>query len=160
MGLCPDWVWPNVNILFLEEFWCVRTRRNFYIEISGPVEYSTSPHFGVPQVKIAKKSIFFWNFLKFDLNAFRYRFWVQNNSKTPQEAISGHISSFRPISATLSKFECLAKMDFLAIFGIFDFSKYDLSFGRKWSEIWLVAGNCVFGPPKHFHIAYMIFYDH
>ena len=46
-----------------------------------------------------------------------------------------HISSFRPISATLSKFEFLAKIDFLANFGIFDFSKYDLPFGRKWPEI-------------------------
>ena len=160
MGLSLEQCLITDYILILDEFWCVRTRRNFYIEISGPVEYSTGPHFGVPQVKIAKKSIFFWNFLKFDLNAFRYRFRVQNNSKTPQEPISGHISSFRPISATLSKFEFLAKIDFLMIFGIFDFSKYDLPFGRKWPEMWLVAGNCLFGPPKHFYITYMIFYDH
>ena len=91
--------------------------------------------FGVtPHLKSSKKSIFRL-FLKCDLDGFRYRFLVQNNSKTPQGPISGHISSFRPISATLSKFEFLAKIDFLANFGIFDFSKYDLPFGRKWPEI-------------------------
>ena len=94
--------------------------------------------FGVtPQLKNSKKSIF-RIFLKCDLDGFRYRFLVQNNSKTPQGPISGHISSFRPISATLSKFEFLAKIDYLAIFGIFDFSKYGLPFGRKydwWPEI-------------------------
>ena len=108
----------NFCHFFLEEFWCIRTRRNFYIEILGPVEYSTGPHFGVPQMKIAKKSIF-WNFLKFDLNAFRYRFRVQNNSKTPQEPISGHISSFRPISADISKIEFSTKIAIFAIFTYF-----------------------------------------
>ena len=107
--LPPEWVRLKESIFFLKEFLCVWTRRNFYIGISGPVEYSTT---------------------------------------------------FRPISATLSKFEFWAKIDFLANFGIFDFSKYDLPFGRKWPEIWLVAGNCLFGPPKHFYITYMIFYDH
>ena len=77
--------------------------------------------FGVtPQLKSSKKSIFRL-FLKCDLDGFRYRFLVQNNSKTPQGHISGRISSFRPISATLSKFEFLAKIDFFAIFWIFDF---------------------------------------
>ena len=70
----------------------------------------------------------------------KYRIGVQNDSKTPQGHISGHILSFRPISATLSEFEFLTKIDFLENFEIFDFSKYDLLFGRKWPEIWLVAG--------------------
>ena len=81
------------------------------------------------------KNCIFWNFIKIDLNALKYQIGVQNDSKTPQGPISGHISSFRPISATLSKFEFLAKIDFLANFGIFDFSKFDLLFGRKWPEI-------------------------
>mgnify|MGYP006900142944 CR=1 FL=1 len=49
----------------------------------------------------------------------RYRFRVQNNSKTPQEPISGHISSFWPISAAVSKIEFLAKIAILAIFTYF-----------------------------------------
>ena len=119
--LPPEWVRPNCSIFFLKEFLCVWTRRNFYIEISGPVEYSTTAFLGSPHNwKTQKKSIF-RIFLKCDLDGFRYRFRVQNNSKTPQGPISGHISSFRPISATLSKFEFLAKIDFLAIFRIFDF---------------------------------------
>ena len=60
---------------------------------------------------------------------------MQNDFKTPQGHISGHILSFRSISVTLSKFEFLTKIDFLANFEIFDFSKYDLLFGRKWPEI-------------------------
>ena len=160
IGLPPKWVRVIYGIFSLKEFWCVWTRRNFYIEISGPVEYSTSVFLESPHTWKAQKKSIFRLFLKCDLDGFRYRFLVQNNSKTPPGPISGHISSFRPISATLSKFEFLAKIDFLANFGIFDFSKYDLPFGRKWPEIWLVAGNCLFGPPKHFYITYMIFYDH
>ena len=132
MGLSLEQWFITGAIFFLKEFWCVRTRRNFYIEISGPVEYSTSPHFGVPQVKIAKKSIFFWNFLKFDLNAFRYRFRVQNNSKTPQEPISGHISSFRPISADISKIEFLTK---IAIFAIFTYFWFFIIWPTIWPEM-------------------------
>ena len=76
--------------------------------------------FGVtPREKL--KKVDFSSFRKCGLDGFRYQFRVQNNSKTPQGPISGHISSFQPISATLSKFEFLAKMDFLAILGIFNF---------------------------------------
>ena len=99
-----------------------------------PVEYSTGRKTAINHNSKYQK-LHFWNFIKIDLNALRYRTGVQNDSKTPQGPISGHISSSRPISATLSKFEFLAKIDFLANFGIFDFLKYDLPFGRKWPKI-------------------------
>ena len=44
---------------------------------------------------------------------------MQNGSKTSQGPISGHISSFRAISANLWKIEFLAKMAILVIFTIF-----------------------------------------
>ena len=50
-----------------------------------------------------------------------YRIGAQSSSKTPQGPISGHISSFRPISATLSKFKFFAKIDFLANLAISNF---------------------------------------
>ena len=75
----------------------------------GPVEISIK----------SPKNQFFQSFSKFDLNGFRYRFRVQNNSKTPQEPISGHISSFWPISAAVSKIEFLAKIAIFAIFTYF-----------------------------------------
>ena len=147
--------------------------RHFFLEkffVPGHISKNICPIFGrpinfghIPHVvgrENAKKNRFFWISLICYLDTFRYWFQVQNTSKTSQGPISGHISSFRPISATLSKFEFLAKIDFLANFGIFDFSKYDLPFGRKWPEIWLVVGNCFFGPPKHFYMTYMIFNDH
>ena len=82
------------------------------------------PIFGSPTIEKRPKNRFFQNFLKIDLNEFRYRFRVQNDSKTPQEPISGHISSFRPISAAVSKIEILAEMVIFAIFGYFDSSQY------------------------------------
>ena len=69
------------------------------------------------------KNCIFWNLIKIGLNALKYQIGVRNDSKTPQGPISGRISSFRPISATLSKFEFLAKINFLANIGTFDFSK-------------------------------------
>ena len=146
MGLCPDCVEVNVNIFFLEEFWCVRTRRNFYIEISGPVEYSTTHFLGWPTTEKSKKSIFFQNCLKFDLNGFRYRFRVQNGSKTPQGLISGHISIFQTLPATLKNFEFLAK---IVILTIFDDSHYGHLLPIICPE---VAGNGFSGPPGYFYI--------
>ena len=77
------------------------------------------PIFGSPTTEKRQKNRFFQNFLKIDLNEFRYRFRVQNNSKTPQDPISGHISSFWPISAAVSKIEILAKIAIFAIFTYF-----------------------------------------
>ena len=62
-----------------------------------------------PQLKIAKIMIF-WNILKIDLKGFWYRFWVQNNSKTPQVCSSDHISCTRPLPAELSKIDFLARI--------------------------------------------------
>ena len=73
-------------------------QRNF--EISRPVEYSTGPLFGEPTNEKFKKSRFVQIHLKFDPNEFRYRFRVQNGSKTSQGLISGHISGTRTIPAT------------------------------------------------------------
>ena len=44
---------------FLKKFWCVWTRTNFYIEISRPVEYSTSPIWGGPTNENTQKIDFF-----------------------------------------------------------------------------------------------------
>ena len=96
-----------------------------------------------------QKNRFFQIHLKFDPNEFRYRFRVQNGSKTPQGLISGHISGPRTIPATLKKFEFLAK---IAILEIFDDSHFGRSFGRKWPEMWSVAGNGFSGPPGYFYI--------
>ena len=67
-----------------------------------------------PQLKITKIMIF-WNILKIHLKGFWYRFRVQNNSKTPQASISGHISCTRPPPAELSKIDFLVKIVILAI---------------------------------------------
>ena len=122
-------------------------RRIFYeVDFGGSHKWKSS------------KNRFFQNGLKFDLDDLEYRFLVQNTSKTLQESISGHIISFRPISATLSKIEFSWKIEILAIFWIFDISQNWSTFGRKWPKIWLVAGNGLIGPPKHFCIPCMIFY--
>ena len=76
-------------------------------------------HFWWSHKSKSPKNRFFQNVLKFDLNEFRCRFRVQNSSKTPQESISGHISSFRPIPAGVSKIEFSAKITIFAIFTIF-----------------------------------------
>ena len=75
--------------------------------------------FGGPTSENRQKNRFFQMFSKFDLNEFRYLFRVQNNSKTLQKPISGHISSFWPISAAVSKIEFLAKIAIFAIFTYF-----------------------------------------
>ena len=62
-GLQPEWVRVIDYIFCLKEFWCVWTRRNFYIEISGPVEYSTTVFLESPHDWKAKK-IDFSTFLK------------------------------------------------------------------------------------------------
>ena len=105
------------------------------------------------------KNPFFQNCLKFDLDGLRYRFLVQNTSKTPQESISGHILLSRPVSATLFKFEFLSKIENFAIFRFFWVSRNGLIFGRKWPEMWLVAENGLTGLPKHFYIQYIAYYD-
>ena len=105
------------------------------------------------------KNRFFQNCLKFDLDGLGYRFLVQNTFKSPQKSISGHISSSRSICATLFKFEFLSKIENFAIFRFFEVSRNGLIFGRKWPEMWLVAKNGLTGPPKHFYIQYITFYD-
>ena len=105
------------------------------------------------------KNRFFQNGLEFDLDGLGYRFLVQNISKTPQESISGHIWSFRPISATVLKFEFSPKIENFAILRFFDVDQNGSVFGRKWPEMWLVAKNGFTGPPKHFYIQYITFYD-
>ena len=123
-------------------------RRIFYeVDFGGSHKWKSS------------KNRFFQNGLKFDLDALGYRFLVQNTSKTSQESISGHISSLRPISATLFKIEFSSKIEIFAIFWIFDIFQNLSTFGRKWPEIWLVAGNGLTGPLKHFCIPCMTFHD-
>ena len=55
-----------------------------------------------PQIKISKNR-FFSIFVKCFIYAIRYRIRVQNNFKTPQGSISGHISCFRPLSVNIQK---------------------------------------------------------
>ena len=125
-----------------------RTRRIFY-----RLQNSQNP-----QLKIAKIMIF-WNILKIDLKGFWYRFRVQNNSKTPQELISGHISSFRPISADVSKIEFLTQITIFAIFTYFDLSQYGRPYDRKCSKMGLETGNVLSEPSKHVRIHWMTFND-
>ena len=111
-------------------------------DVFGTLEISTSKFrdpYNILRIHIlgshkwkSPKNRFFWNFLKFDLNAFRYRFRVQNNSKTPQEPISGHISSFRPISADISKIEFSTK---IAIFAIFTYFRPFTIWPTIWPEM-------------------------
>ena len=89
----------------------------------------------------SQKNRFFENVLKFDLNALGYRFLVQNTFKTPKESISGHISSFQSISATLSRNEFLSKITF---FGIF----WDFWLIKIWSAIWPEAVKIMIGGRK------------
>ena len=95
-----------------------RTRKIFY-----------RPIFGSPTTEKSPKNRFFQNFLKIDLNEFRYRFRVQNGFQTPQRPISGHISIFWTVPATLKKFEFLAKIVIFAI--LTDFWWFAL-----WPIIW------------------------
>ena len=148
-GLSPS---EPRHFFFRKEFWCVWTRRNFYGTFSGPVEYSTTHFWWNPQVKNFKKKRFFQNCLKFDLNEFRYRIRVQNGSKTPQGLISGHISLSRTLPAILWKFEFLAKIVILAIF---DKWHHGRPYGRKWLEMWLVAGNGFSDPLRYLKIPWM-----
>jgi len=138
-------IYPN-NFLF--SYRNFETRRIFY-----------RPDLGRSLKWKYRKIRFFQNHLKYVLDALEWRFLVQNTSKTLQKAISGHISSFRSISASLSKIEFLSKIDFFVKIRIFDISQYGSPFGWKWLRIWLVAGNGFFGPPKHFYIPCMICYD-
>ena len=85
-----------------DRFW---TRRIFYEAQNGQN----------PQMKI-EKNVIFSNVIKIYLKWFRYRFWVQNASKTPQEPISGHTSTFRPLPANISKIEIWEKTRDFAIF--------------------------------------------
>ena len=62
-----------------------------------------------PQMKKSKNANF-QNHLKIDPEGFRYRFRVQNASRTPQVSISGHISCTRTLPADESKDEFLTKM--------------------------------------------------
>ena len=78
------------------------------------------------------KNRFFCFFLKCDLDEPRYRFLVQNDSKTPQGPISGHVSHFRTLPAILWKFEILAKIVILTIFDIWHFGPAN---GRVWLEM-------------------------
>ena len=47
----------NDRIIFLKEFWCVWSPSEYSTAYSGPVEYSTDPFLGDPQVKKSRKSI-------------------------------------------------------------------------------------------------------
>ena len=138
-------IYPNTFSMSCRNF---ETRRIFY-----------RPDFGRSHKWKYLKNRFFQNHLKYLLDALEWRFLVQNTSKTLQKAISSHISSFRSISASLSKIEFLAKIDFFVKIRIFDASQYGPPFGRKWSKIWLVARNGFFGPLKHFYRPCMIIYD-
>ena len=66
---------------------------------------------------------------------FRYHILVRNGSTVPQIPISGHIMTFRTLSATLKKFEFLQYLTKISILSIFISSKYDVAFGRKWPKI-------------------------
>ena len=86
-----------------------------------------------------QKNRFFQIHLKFDPNEFRYRFRVQNGSKTSQGLISGHISGTRTIPATWKKFEFLAQIVILEIL-------IDFWWCAFWPIIWPeVAGNVIYG---------------
>ena len=90
-----------------------------------------------PQLKITKIMIF-WNILKIHLKGFWYRFRVQNNFKTPQVSISGHITSFWVFWTILWKIEFSLQMTILMIF---DSSHYGRLSGRKCTKMWFTAGN-------------------
>ena len=131
-----DMIYPNTFSMSCRNF---ETRRIFY-----EANFLGSHKWKSP------KNRFFQNCLKYDQFGLEWWFLVQNYSKTLQEPISGHISSSRPISAILQTFEFLAQIDFFAILWIFDFSQYGWPLGRKWSKMWFLAGNSLFGSPKHF----------
>ena len=125
--------------------------------LSGEMQNRPKCCRGHPQ-KIEKID-FFSIFQKLDINWFICWIFISKRFLKSPDLISGHRSSFRPISATLQEFEFLAKIDFFAILEIFNVSQYGRLFGRKWSEMWFLAGNGLFGSPKHFYIPYMIFHD-
>ena len=89
-----------------------------------------------PQLKSLKNNFFRFllqNCLKFDLNEFRYRFRVQNTSKTSHGLISGHITQSSKRGGGGSG-KCLLKIpDF---FDFFIDSRTPLWFpgSKKWSK--------------------------
>ena len=137
-------VYPNIFPMSYRNF---ETRRTFYRS-----DFGRSHKWKYP------KNRFFQNHLKYVLDALEWWFLVQNTSKTLQKVISGHISSFRSISASLSNIEFLAKIDFFAKFWIFDVSQYGPLFGRKWPKICLVARNGFFVPQNTstYHVWYLM----
>ena len=114
------------------------------------------PEYGQnPQMKKSKNAKF-QNHLKIDLEGFRYRFRKQNTCRTPQVSISGHISCIRTLPADESKDEFFTK---IAIFMNFNCDQMWPIFCRKALETWFIAGNGFSGPPRHFYIPWMTFYD-
>ena len=82
------WVWNSISRQVL-----INNNRiypGFKYEANISIEFWTVRQTTKSQKMI--KNQFFQNDLKFDLNEFRYRFQLQNGSKTPQGFISGHIS--------------------------------------------------------------------
>ena len=138
-------IYPNTFSMSYRNF---ETRRIFY-----------RPDLGKSHKWKYPKNRFFQNHLKYVLDALEWRFLVQKTSKTLQKAISGHISSFQSISASQSNIEFFVKIDFFLKFRTFDVSHYGPPFGRKWPKIWFADRNGFFGPPEHFYIPCMIFYN-
>ena len=68
-----------------------------------------------PQISMSKID-FFSIFVKCFIDAIKYRIRVQNDFGTPQGSISGHISSFRPLSANIYKINFSEFLDFLRFF--------------------------------------------
>ena len=94
---------------FWKKFRCFPGVRPYYSADFRPIGRNFDPDIVVTHKSKIQKIRFFSIFPKFDLDDSRYRIRVPNHSRTPQMSISGHISIFRTISATLKKIVFWAK---------------------------------------------------
>ena len=81
------------GFFFWKSLWCFKPISKIISKFRHPQKFLRVHFWGSHKWKISKNPKI-WIFLKLHLNAFRYRFRVQNGSKTPQGPISGHIMKF------------------------------------------------------------------
>ena len=81
------------GFFFWKSLWCFKPISKIISKFRHPQKFLRVHFWGSHKWKISKNPKF-WIFLKLHLNAFRYRFRVQNGSKTPHGPISGYIMKF------------------------------------------------------------------
>ena len=93
------------DIFFQKEFRGVRRDRQHYSADFRPIGRNFDPDMMVTHKSKIQKMRFFSIFSKFVLDDSRYQIRLPNHSRIPKMSLSGYISIFRTISATLRKID-------------------------------------------------------